>query len=314
MRNLVIAFILLLAAPAFAETPKLMARVNDYAGVLTPDQRSLLEKKLEGIEATEGHPQVAVILPATMDGLDIERYANETYHNWRLGQAGKDNGVLIVIAPKERKWRIEVGYGLESAIPDSRAKEILSKQMDPYLKGGKTGFYPALDAAVVAIGADFAKEKVAVVKPSSDSLDFSIAEGWMFVLILPIGMLLIWAFFRAGKREEEEFIATQKSFEPVYKQPVDYPGERFGGAMTDAAIGGGVGMAAVAAASTAKRREEEKKKRRSDDDSYSSSHSSSYGSGSSTSWGGSSSSSDSGSSSFSGGGGDSGGGGASSGD
>jgi len=317
MRNIIAAIAFIVAASAaWAQVPPLTGRINDVAGVLSNADKSALEHKLEAVEQMEGHPQVAVILPATMGGLDIERFANDVFHAWKLGQSGKDNGVLIVIAPKERKWRIEVGYGLEGAIPDGRAKTILSQDMDPHLKGGKTDFYGALDAAITTITADIAKEKTKSPPESN-------GEGTVIGIIVGMAgiafflVILIGGFFSSRRqlREEERQAEVQRrqraaqlamedaarARSDYYSQPVQrrtYPSRSF-------ATGAGVG---AAAASTPKR------KTSSDDyssptSSWGSSSSGSSDSSSSSSWG----SSDSGSS-FGGGGGDSGGGGASSGD
>lgn len=312
--RIIIAFILLaIATAATAETPKMIGRVSDHAGVLTANERATLERKLEAIEQTADHPQVAVLLPSSMDGLDIERYANDTFRAWKLGQAGKDNGVLIVIAPKERKWRIEVAYGLEGVIPDSRAKAIIANDMDPHLKGGKTGFYAALDAAVSSIAVEIAKERPAPAAPAEGSI------VWMVLIVIAGGGLIVggvvWLSGHQSREEERERMARLNR--PVQPRHHAYTGNPMGAAVAGAAIGGGMGAGLAAAAMNQRRYSEPaptpKPKKRDDTPSRSSS-SSDYGS-SSSSWS-SSSSSDSGSSSssFSGGGGDSGGGGASGGD
>lgn len=307
-----ILILLLLSGSAFAETPKLTARVNDYAAVLTVAERASLETKLEAIERSEGNPQVAVLFPKDMGGADIERFTNDTFRAWKLGQAGKDNGVLIVIAPKERKWRIEVGYGLEGAIPDGRAKAIIAQGLDPHLKGGKTAFYSAVDAALVMIAQDLSKERAATTgaaEPKQESpsiLSFTIFFG----LAAAFGFF-IWAVVTPARRPQRY---PGLSDSPMRRRSED-DSALLGAAATGAIIGGGVG-AGIGAATLASRRPPVKSyspppKPSSAPARSSSSSSSSSDFGSSSSWSGSS---DSGSSSFSGGGGDSGGGGASGGD
>lgn len=320
MRAIIALLFALLALPAAADAPKLIGRVNDHAAVMTVEQRAALEQKLEAIEKTEGNPQVAVLLPVDMGGADIERFTNDTFKAWKLGQAGKDNGVLIVIAPKERKWRIEVGYGLEGRIPDGRAKAILANDMDPHLKGGKVGFYAALDAAATSIAADIAKEQPAAKEPQS--------FPWIILIIFVIAggatglFVLLTNYSNQRRREEEQRTLRQRTAAATMRQPAPsasssnpYAGRHVAAAAASAGLGGGIGAAAATAALARPRREQERPRttRRDDDTpSRSSSYSSSSDSGSSYS---SSSSSDSGSSSsFSSGGGDSGGGGASSGD
>lgn len=314
MRAIIAAILILFVASAAAETPKLIGRVNDHAGVLTATERATLERKLEAIEQTEGRPQVAVLLPASMDGAGVERFANDTYRAWKLGQAGKDNGVLIVIAPKERKWRIEVGYGLEGVIPDGRAKLIIANDMDPHLKGGKTGFYAALDAAVTSVAAEIAKERPA---PSTAAAE-SPSLWWLLIVIAGgVGFLVVVMVTSSKQRQREERERAERASAAAYRRPT-FDRNTMAAAAAGAAIGGGVGASAgLAAAHMASRYRDPPKPKPKPRDKPRRSSSSDYGSSSSSSSWSSSSSSDSSSSSsssFSGGGGDSGGGGASGGD
>lgn len=133
------------------EAPILAGRVNDYAGVLSPSQKSTLEAQLRTIETGANGPQVVVLFPKSLNGEAVEDYAGNVFRSWRLGQRGKDNGILLVIAPTERKLRLEVGYGLEGAIPDARSAMILSG-MKPKLAKGKEDWFGAASAAATEIG------------------------------------------------------------------------------------------------------------------------------------------------------------------
>lgn len=134
---LIIITIIIFSDAAFAEgnypspTPELF--INDFANVLdqsTRDKIQSLGKQLEDKTTA----QIVVVTINTLDGQDIESYANELFTRWAIGQKGKDNGVLILDAVKERKLRIEVGYGLEGALPDTKTAEIRNNDMNPYLK------------------------------------------------------------------------------------------------------------------------------------------------------------------------------------
>ncbi|RCX12388.1 uncharacterized protein DFR58_12277 [Anaerobacterium chartisolvens] len=109
--------------------------VNDYAGVLQKSTEDLIASVGKQLENKTG-AQVVVVTVSSLEGKDIESYALELGRKWGIGQKGEDNGVLLLNAVNEREVDIEVGYGLEGAIPDIRAKEIIDKIIIPYLKEG----------------------------------------------------------------------------------------------------------------------------------------------------------------------------------
>src|SRR5207247_2763041 len=80
--------------------------------------------------------QVVVLTVPTVGQMSIEEYAAKVFETWKLGQKGRDNGVLVVVAPQDRKMRIEVGYGLEGTLPDGAAGEIIRTWMTPAFKAG----------------------------------------------------------------------------------------------------------------------------------------------------------------------------------
>jgi len=146
------------SASAF-QAPALQGRVNDYANLLTPDQRAALEGKLKAFESKTS-AQIAVLTTTSMQGLSIDEYAVKTFAEWKLGQKGVDNGLLIVYSTDGDHYRIEVGYGLEGAIPDGKAGEILRRDLrghaDP--KKGTRDFNAAFNAATDAVSAIIASE------------------------------------------------------------------------------------------------------------------------------------------------------------
>jgi uncharacterized protein len=126
-----------LAAPAGAQNfPSLTGRVVDAAGVLDANTRAMLTSELAAFEAQTSN-QVVVATVTSLQGLDVETYANRLFREWRLGRKDKDNGVLLLIAPADRKLRIEVGYGLEGVLPDAIAKLIIEEALVPRLRAGR---------------------------------------------------------------------------------------------------------------------------------------------------------------------------------
>lgn len=114
--------------------PALTGRVVDQAGILSPTTEAALEPKLADLEAKSGIQLVATV--SSLQGQEIEPYANELFRAWKLGEADKNNGVLLLVAPNERRVRIEVGYGLEGTLTDALSKVIITNAITPRFKAG----------------------------------------------------------------------------------------------------------------------------------------------------------------------------------
>jgi uncharacterized protein len=128
---------LLFAGLACAElaVPPLVNRVTDEAGLLSAAQRLQLEQTLSDFEAAKGS-QIAVLTVGSTQPETIEQYGIRVATAWKLGRKGVDDGVLLLIAKDDRNMRIEVGYGLEGAIPDAVAKRVIAEIITPYFKQG----------------------------------------------------------------------------------------------------------------------------------------------------------------------------------
>lgn len=135
--------------------PALTGRVVDTTGTLDAARRAALEARLEAIEKQHGS-QVAVLLVPSTEPESIEAYAIRVAEQWRLGRADVDDGVLLVVAMRDRRMRIEVGYGLEGAIPDAIARRIIAEQMAPRFQAGDHA--GGVEAAVESIGRAIAGE------------------------------------------------------------------------------------------------------------------------------------------------------------
>jgi uncharacterized protein len=122
--------------------------VNDFAGVMSKESILDIGQKCE---AFKSRAEIAVVTVASLDGDTIENYANTMFKKWGIGAKGKDNGVLILIAVKERKFRIEVGYGLEPVLPDSICKRIQTENMIPHLKKQPIDYSSGMKAGVDAV-------------------------------------------------------------------------------------------------------------------------------------------------------------------
>jgi len=119
-----------------AAFPKPTGYVNDFAGIISYETKNTIHNIAYELEQKSG-AQLSVVTVKTLNNLSIEDYAWKLFENWGIGEKDKDTGVLLLVAPADRKIRIEVGYGFEGAIPDGLAGEIIRKDITPYFKMGK---------------------------------------------------------------------------------------------------------------------------------------------------------------------------------
>ncbi len=133
-----IAFLALAGLAQAIDFPPLAGRVVDQANVIPAGTRDALESKLAQLDAKSGI-QLVVATVSSLGGQEIEPYANALFRAWKLGEAKKNNGVLLLVAPSEHRVRIEVGYGLEGTLTDALSKIIISNAMAPRFKAGDYG-------------------------------------------------------------------------------------------------------------------------------------------------------------------------------
>jgi uncharacterized protein len=133
---------------AALDVPFLSGRVNDNAEVLNEGTRQSITERIKAHEDRTGD-QIAVLTVPTLEGENIEEYAVKVFESWKLGKKGKDNGVLIIVVPKDRRMRIEVGYGLEGTLTDLAAGRIVRNVMTPRFKAGD--YNGGIDAGVQAV-------------------------------------------------------------------------------------------------------------------------------------------------------------------
>ncbi len=138
---------LLFAVPAGAQTfPELTGRVVDNADIIPPAEEAALEAKLEALE-TQSQRQLVVATVPDLQGYEISDYGYQLGRTWALGDAERNDGAILLVAPNERKVRIEVGYGLEPYLTDGLSSLIIQQQILPLFKQGD---YPG----GIGIGAD----------------------------------------------------------------------------------------------------------------------------------------------------------------
>ena len=147
--RLLLAFIALtFALPGNAQTfPALTGRVVDAANILPPDQEAALTAKLATLESETTRQLVIATVP-DLQGYDIAEYGYKLGDNWQIGQKGENNGMILLVAPNERKVRVEVGPGLEAIVPDVLASRIIRNDIIPRFKAND---YPGGIAAGTAM-------------------------------------------------------------------------------------------------------------------------------------------------------------------
>mgnify|MGYP000556969449 CR=1 FL=1 len=140
------------AAQADLPSPTSEFFVNDFAGVLSNSAEETINHMGKALEDMTG-AQVVVVTVQSLDGQDIDSYANELFRKWGIGEKDRNNGVLILNSVSDRMLRIEVGYGLEGALTDIETAEIRTEYMNPYLKEGNydSGILNGYTAVVNAV-------------------------------------------------------------------------------------------------------------------------------------------------------------------
>jgi len=184
MRLSAILFPLLLFS-AFALAVNLPARptsyVSDFANILQPQERAYLETLCTELEHNTT-AELAIVTVSSLEGMEISQYSIELADAWKVGKKDKDNGVIILLAPNEREVRIEVGYGLEGALPDVRASRIIREQMAPFFKDNQ--WFDGLKAGAEAIAVIVRAEAPEGTAPPSEMDSEGLLIFTIFWLVL----------------------------------------------------------------------------------------------------------------------------------
>jgi uncharacterized protein len=196
VRGVTIFFVALCCATlAWAfDFPALSGRVVDQAGVMTAESRSDVDAKSKALEDKSGI-QLVVATVKSLQGSDIETYANQLFRFWKLGEAKKNNGVLLLVAPTEHKVRIEVGYGLEGTLTDALSSVIISSAIVPRFKINdfSGGIERGVDGIISVLSGDSAEwqRKVNVRSEASSGFD-QLLPLIFFVVIFLVIFYLVW--------------------------------------------------------------------------------------------------------------------------
>ena len=157
--------------------------VNDFAGMLTVEQRQLLETKISGFEKDTGN-ELSVVTVPNLGKDTIENFAEKLFQDWGIGKDKKDNGVLLLIARDDRRFRIEVGYGLEGALTDAQSFWIIQNVLKPSFQKGDYygGISSGIDAIISITKGEFKPDSNSDSRSwiNSDSILFLFWVSWIF--------------------------------------------------------------------------------------------------------------------------------------
>ncbi|WP_417595136.1 TPM domain-containing protein [Parasphingorhabdus sp.] len=207
--GLAIAF-LAIAAPAFAQSfPELTGRVVDQADLLNPAQEAELTAKLAALEA-QSNRQLVVATVNSLEGYDIADYGYQLGRTWGIGQDGdgeaeKDNGLILLVAPNERKVRVEVGYGLEGIMTDALSSIIIQNDILPQFRNGDmaAGIIAGVDRIAAQLALPEAEARAfaqqaeqQVTKGDEENIGLMIFWGFVLIFFVIIPMFSN----RGGKR------------------------------------------------------------------------------------------------------------------
>lgn len=201
------------------QVPYLTGPVVDEAGLLDADTRTRVETVLRSLRregAPKGHSpgtgpgsdgsgagfQMQVYIPASLADLPIEEFSIRVAESWKIGRKGEDRGLLLVIAPHERKMRFEVGYGLEGEITDAFAKHVLDDVLKPYFRDQRygDGILAATGEIARKLGVDASATAVSPARGRGRSSGIPIPGGLLIFLLLPLVFFLVMAQMRSEQR------------------------------------------------------------------------------------------------------------------
>ncbi|WP_424962595.1 TPM domain-containing protein [Ekhidna sp.] len=204
------------------EVPSLKERVTDLANILTESEEAFLTSQLKELEERKGS-QLAILTINSTKPETIEQFAIRVVDRWKLGREDVDDGVLLIVAKNDRKLRIEVGYGLEGAIPDAYAKRIINNIIVPHFRDGD--YYLGMEEGIEAIiglinGEDLPQVTSTRSRQKEESYSFGLFLGIVILIftifivkallskkignmksnliVIPIVFLIVWILVSLG--------------------------------------------------------------------------------------------------------------------
>ena len=200
LAQLLCVFALWLPGVALArDVPALRGHVNDEAGMLSAAAEQALEQKLAGYEQQTQH-QFALLTIDSLEGDALEDFSIRVVESWKLGQKGKDDGLLLLIAKRDRKLRIEVGYGLEGDVTDIFSAQVIRNVITPALRAGNAD--KGIDQAFDVLMKKAAGESVpqAAVSPPRKQRSGRSPMGLLVLVFLVVVFFILPVFSRGGRR------------------------------------------------------------------------------------------------------------------
>jgi uncharacterized protein len=182
------------AEPAF---PPLTGRVVDDAGLLSEGDRAELSAALEQFEHQTGD-QIVLVTLKSLQGLPIEDYGYQLGRHWGIGQKGKDNGALLIVAPNEREVRIEAGYGLEGELTDALSRTIIETEITPRFRQGEfaAGIKAGVAAMIGTLGGTYNPALPTVQAREREPAP----SPWPLIVMLPIIAIFLLNFLSDRRR------------------------------------------------------------------------------------------------------------------
>jgi uncharacterized protein len=245
-----VAFLILLVLilPALALVfPTLSGRVVDEANILDQAARATLTQKLADLEA-KTTDQLVVVTLKSLQGTSIEDFGYQLGRHWRIGQKDKNNGVLLIVVPSERKVRIDVGYGLEGTLTDAVARLIIENAIVPRFRANDYpgGIARGVDDIISVLSGDAAEWKARAAKrPDRPATGSDVSFITVLIIIIFIMVFLIVAGFLdsrpSGRRRGSSGSDSTSGSSPGSSWSSDSSGGSFGGGSSGGGFSGGGG-------------------------------------------------------------------------
>ena len=201
-----IVLALVCAGPALAvDFPPLTGRVVDQADLLNPEQEAELTARLEALERASSR-QLVVATISSLQDLEIADYGSQLGRHWRIGQEGANNGVVLIVAPNERKMRIEVGYGLEGIMTDALSSRIIRETITPRFRDNDYagGILAGADAIIEQLQAppEAAEARALAAQQAENRTKARRGSGggsiFPFLILIPILFFIVLPMVGAG--------------------------------------------------------------------------------------------------------------------
>ncbi len=198
--------------------PALTGRVNDYAGMISAPVKADLQTKLKQFETAES-TQIVILTVQSLKGDPIEDFSIKVAEAWKIGQKGKDNGVLLIVSKDDHKVRIEVGYGLEGKLTDLMAGRIVRDEIVPAFKAGRfdEGFTKGVTAIIAAAHGEYKANPRTQRNGDKPSMTLLLIIFAVIYVVYQIFRRFFWGgsgggFFGGGGSNDDNFSGGGGSF------------------------------------------------------------------------------------------------------